>query len=384
MFTLNTKLSICKALLFKDSPFYIQFYISNKCHLKCRMCNIMEANRDTALISIDRIGKIADNLVDIGAGVILLTGGEPFLREDIGEIARIFIGKKLDIRLQTAGLYAKKDLIAKCAEYGARDINVSFASLDEKKADYINGAAGSWQDAVKTISFISGVFPCRDSICAIGCVLSPYNIDEIDALLDFATRIGWWMSLVPAHITTKDKPMNFRGHDEHFRFKADDFPKIKNLIDRLKRKKKEGYLLFDSDEYLDSISSFITTGSPSWRQKEICDSPNFYFAIMPDGRFAPCCDLRFDEEIYLYDDHFPKIYKSKEFRNRVKVITEKCPGCNFGSFPEMTLSARSFSAIRERASVYFKAKTNGIKSYSAEELFDMISNIKDGYEVYKH
>lgn len=382
MFTLQTKVSMLKALLTKDSPFYIQFYISNACYLKCKMCNIVEANAEIKPFNTTDIERIADNLVKIGAGVVLLTGGEPFMRKDIDEIVRVFKLKNLDVRMQTAGLYSKRDKIAKCVQSGARDINVSIDSLDEDLSDYINGLEGSWRDAIKTISFISRTFPERDSVCALGCVLSPYNIDEIDAVLDFATKIGWWLSLVPVHITIPNQPMNFRGYDEYFRFSEMDFPKIESLITRLKSKKREGYNLFDSDEYLDSIYHFISTGSPNWRHKGVCDSPNLYFAILPDGRFAPCCDFRIDEDFYVSDPEFPKIYKSTEFRKKVRGITEKCSGCNFGSFPEMSLSARSLSTIRERVALQFKAKASGLRPIGEEEIFDIISEIRKRYDIY--
>lgn len=346
------------------------------------MCNIVEANAEIKPFNTADIERIADNLVKIGAGVVLLTGGEPFLRKDIDEIVRVFKLKKLDVRMQTAGLYSKRDKIAKCVEYGARDINVSIDSLDETLSDYINGVEGSWRDAIKTISFISRTFPGKDSVCALGCVLSPYNIDEIDAVLDFATKIGWWLSLVPVHITTPNQPMNFRGYDEYFRFSETDISKVRLLIERLKSKKKEGYNLFDSDDYLDSIYHFISTGSPNWRHKGVCDSPNLYFAILPDGKFAPCCDYRLDEDIYVSDPDFPKIYKSNEFRKKVRGITEKCSGCNFGSFPEMSLSARSLSTIRERVALQFKAKASGLRPIGEEEIFDIISEIRKRYDIY--
>ena len=40
----------------------------------------------------EQIERIADNLVKIGAGVILLTGGEPFMRPDIADI--VYCSKK--------------------------------------------------------------------------------------------------------------------------------------------------------------------------------------------------------------------------------------------------------------------------------------------------
>lgn len=376
MFSLNTKIAMTKAVITKKSPFYIQFYISKYCNLKCGMCNIVQANRDLKPFSNDQIEKIADNLVQIGAGVVLLTGGEPFLRPDIDEIVRIFKNHKLDVRMQTAGLRTDRDKIVKCVENGARDINVSLDTLDEKLADQINGVEGSWREALKTISFISRTFPRKNSVCALGCVLSKYNIGHVEQVLDFATKIGWWLSLVPVHITSKEKPMNFRGYNDSFMFQKRDFPKVKTLIERLKKKKRQGYMLFDSDDYLDSIYDFIVTGRPTWRHNGICDSPNLYFAILPDGRVAPCCDFRMKSNIWVYDEKFPSIYKSRKFRKEIAEITGACTGCNFGSFPEMTLSARSLSTVTERLMLQFKAKSYGIKPISEEEIFEIVKEVR--------
>jgi len=383
MFTWQTKKSMFKAILTKNSPFYIQFYVSKFCHLKCKMCNIVEANADVIPFDSDKIEKIANNLVKIGAGVVLLTGGEPFLRPDIDEIVRIFTEKKLNVRLQTAGIGKRKEAISKCVEYGAQDINISIDSLDENLSDYINGVKGSWQDAIEMIAYVSLVFPDNDSICALGCVLSPYNIDEIEAILDFATQIGWWLSLVPVHITTPDHPMNFRGYDEHFSFSKEDFPRVRSLIERLKSKKKQGFMLFDSDDYLDSIVEFVATGQPSWRYKGVCDSPHLYFAILPDGMFAPCCDHRFSEDIYVYDKNFPYIYRSAQFRQKVvNEVTQKCPGCNFGSYPEMSLTVRSLSTLKERVLLQFRVNSVNKKALSTEELLCIINEIRESYEIY--
>ncbi len=384
MFTFQTRKSILKAILTKDAPFYIQFYVSKFCHLKCKMCNIVEANADVAPFETDKIEKIAENLVRIGAGVVLLTGGEPFLRPDIDQIVRVFKQKKLDIRLQTAGLRKKKDIISRCVEHGVRDINISIDSLDEDLSDYINGVKGSWRDAMETIAYVSRVFRSDDSVCALGCVLSPYNIDEIEAVLDFATKIGWWLSLVPVHITQPDRPLHFRGYDEYFLFQPDDISRLKSLLERLKKKKRNGSMLFDSDDYLDSIAEFASTGRPSWRHKGICDSPHLYFAILPDGKFAPCCDHRFSEDIYVYDDNFPMIFRSAHFRQKVmEEVTRKCIGCNFGSFPEMTLSVRSLNTLKERILLQLKTKSATKKMLSNEELLNIVNEVRDRYEIYK-
>ncbi|MFC1769652.1 radical SAM protein [Nitrospirota bacterium] len=253
-----------KALITKDSPFYIQFFISKHCNLNCRMCNMVESTSSSKPFDTEQIEAIGRNLVKIGAGVVLLTGGEPFLRKDIHEIVRIFKGLKLDVRMQTAGLRIKEDILKKCVDAGARDINVSLDSLDEALADNINGVEGSFKGTLKAISMISNTFPGKDSICALGCVLSRYNMKEIEPILEFATSIGWWLSLVPVHINPEGKNLRFRGHDRSFMFEEKDYPYLKELIERLKAMKRKGFNLFDSDNFLDSIYHFSTTGQPDW------------------------------------------------------------------------------------------------------------------------
>ncbi len=177
MFTSQTQKSILKAVLTRNSPFYIQFYVSKLCHLKCRLCNIVEATADLPAFEYDKIEMIADNLVKIGAGVVLLTGGEPFLRHDIDEIVRIFIEKKLNVRLKTTGLMKRKKAISKCVEYGARDINISIDSLDENLSDYINGVKADLSP-FGTVTAIPTTTPSNTYPVLIGAAYSDAGADD--------------------------------------------------------------------------------------------------------------------------------------------------------------------------------------------------------------
>lgn len=379
MFSLQTRLSMLKALLTKRSPFYIQFYVSKHCHLQCKMCNIVEANHDLAPFDGAMIEKIADNLVKIGAGVVLLTGGEPFLRDDIDRIVAVFKERNLDVRLQTSGLYKRRDVIKRCIAAGATDINVSLDSLDEELSDYINGVPGSWRKALRTIGMISRARGPKKSVNALGCVLSRYNIDHVESVLDFASRIGWWLSLVPVHITTTEHPLNFRGYDPYFAFRPEDHARVAELIARLKERKREGALLFDSDDYLDSIVAFVRDGRPSWRVKGVCDTPNLYFAILPDGRFAPCCDHRVKDVLYAYDDDFVEKFRSQALRDEVRSIARSCPGCNYGSFPEMTLTVRSLSTFVERVRLQRKAAKHTRPTLTEDEIFTVAREVREAH-----
>ena len=137
MFSFQTKKSILKALITKKSPYYIQFYINGVCHLKCKQCNIVETNSGIGELTLDQMKIVAKNIKKIDGGIVLLTGGEPFLRKDIDQVAKCFIDEGLDVRLQTAGI-ATKEQLQNCYDVGVRDINISLDSLIAEKQDYIN------------------------------------------------------------------------------------------------------------------------------------------------------------------------------------------------------------------------------------------------------
>lgn len=378
MFSLQTKWSMLRAVLTKNSPFYIQYYINSRCNLMCKQCNIVESNSDVAEAGLTEIERIADNLVRIGAGVVLLTGGEPFLRKDLPDIVRIFVSRKLNVRLQTAGMkVASTDMLARCVEAGARDINVSLDSLVSAKQDYINGVPGSWKGAIRTIANISQIFPGSGAVCSFGCVLSRYNFLEIPGILEFATRIGWHLSLVPVHITEQSNPMGFRSYDRSFTFTGEDLPELEAMFARLESMRAEGFALFDSTTFLRSSLQFIKTGRSTWRRHDVCDSPNLYFAVRPNGEFAVCCDYHLEDgPVSLCDPDFPRIYRSAEFRKRVRKITQACGGCHYGSYPEMTIAVRDLGAMLDRVSLNFRAERGGLKPFAADALFAMIADIK--------
>ena len=145
---------------------------------------------------------------------------------------------------------------------------------------------------------------------------------------------------------------------------------IKSLIH------KKNYNLYDSDEYLDDVARFILKKPIKWRQKndDVCDSPNLYFAIAPSGLLKVCCDYEIDKRYYIYDKNFPENYKKKEIHQNVYEITKKCNGCMYGSYPEVTITARYLSAFAERMK-YFNFKTPKLKKVDVKYLQNVASDI---------
>lgn len=383
MFSLQTKLNMAVGYVTKNRPFYVQYYILSRCNLVCRQCNIVEANSDLRDADLKTVEKIAKNLRKIGAGVVLLTGGEPFLRKDLPEMVKIFVGEGLNPRMQTAGYTTTREQLEAVKNAGANDINISLDSLIESKQDYINGSMpNSWRNAIKAIVAANDVFDAKDRICAFGTVLSKLNFMEIPAIIELAEFIGWHESLVPVHITDSDTPMNFRGIDSEMKFK---FPEDKEKLEKLKKliinSKQSGAPIFDSYKYIESMFYFLENNRPNWRKDDVCDSPNLYFAILPNGDFAVCCDHRYQERLNVADPNFPKIYKQNQFREKVFKTTSKCSGCNYGSYPEVTLSVRDNDALFSRVRAVLYGGQIKRKVRTEKEVFEFIDHLIDKFKI---
>lgn len=343
----------------QDTPVYVQFYITARCNLTCQQCNIRYTNADVRECTLEEIKRIAENFAKIGVGIVLLTGGEPFTRVDLPEIIREFYSRGIHVRMQTNGL-ASREAIHKVIEYGGRDISISLDSLNPATQEKINGGfPKSWHRAIDAISIFSSYLPKEGSFASLGCVLQRDNLNDIEDVIKFGSKISWFTSLVPIHVSDTFHPLGFRTYDKRLRFLPDEYSRVDTVIERVRKMRNEGYLLYDSDQYLDDIKRFVHNEPTTWRSKNenVCDSPNLYFAVLPNGDFAPCCDWRLPRSVHTYDSNFPQVYKDRLFRKDVYAITSACYGCMYGSYPEMTISMRFLPAKIQRLKVFLTKLT---------------------------
>lgn len=357
MFPQASKLTLARAALLQDAPVYVQFYITARCNLTCQQCNIIYANSDVRECTLDDIQRLADNFQRLGVAMVLLTGGEPFTRQDLPEIIAAFVARGIHVRMQTNGL-ATDERIAAAIAAGGRDISISLDSLWPASQDAINGGfARSWHEALRAMATFTRLLPPVGSFAALGCVLQRDNLGDIEDVIRFGTEVSWFTSLVPIHITTFDRPMNFRTFDQTKRWRREELPYVDALIERVRAMRREGYLLYDSDQYLDDIKRFAADEPTTWRRKHggVCDSPNLYFAVLPNGDFAPCCDHRLAQRVSCLDPRFPQIYRERQFRRDVRDLTAACSGCMYGSYPEMTIAMRYLRAKFDRMKLFLAA-----------------------------
>ncbi|AUW58605.1 GTP 3',8-cyclase MoaA [Sphingobium sp. SCG-1] len=121
---------------------YLRISVTDRCDLRCRYCmsEKMTFLPRNQILTLEEIAIIADRFIARGVRKIRLSGGEPLVRRDFGDLARR-IGRHLDRGLDELTLTTNGTHLAEHADMlvdaGIRRINVSLDTLDPETFAFI-------------------------------------------------------------------------------------------------------------------------------------------------------------------------------------------------------------------------------------------------------
>lgn len=84
----------------------ITIELTQQCPNRCIYCSSLSDMEKTECLDYAAIIRVVDDAVTLGAKTVSLSGGEPFLREDIAEIVEYIKRKGLKVRLYSSGIYS--------------------------------------------------------------------------------------------------------------------------------------------------------------------------------------------------------------------------------------------------------------------------------------
>jgi MoaA/NifB/PqqE/SkfB family radical SAM enzyme len=307
------------------------------------MCGSSISRKNENELNLAEIKKIADVLDRLNIGVILLTGGEPFLRPDLPEIIRIFSKKGFTVRLQTNGILASEEMIKSACQAGMREVTLSLNSLEPDRQDALTGQKGSWHKIIEAIANFSRILPARGTLLGINTVVYQQNLKELPNIVKFVTACGFYSSLIPVHVTNQDNnDFIIRKSDPGLLFSEKDFDEIDLTYKKVIDMKKNGYHIYNSYKFLRESPTFLKGKRINWN----CDSPYLYFSISSSGKFLPCVDIK--TNISILDHGFYALYNSEKFKAQIEEMVKKCPGCFYACYPEMTYFCRDLKTTLDR------------------------------------
>ena len=180
------------------TPTRLIYYVTNRCNARCRHCFFAaylntDPVAELTLREIDRVASSFRHRIQS----LLLTGGEPTLREDLPEICRIFDRRNRTalFTIPTNGL--KPDRIEQVFDEILRttraklNAQVSIDGLAEVH-DRIRGVPGSFERALETARRLKRLRPRHPNLnnTSVLTVISAANADQIEPLIDLVEREG--------------------------------------------------------------------------------------------------------------------------------------------------------------------------------------------------
>ena len=168
------------------APRIISWNTTLKCNLRCSHCYI-NAKNDPDKSELNQYeGKmLIDQISDLGKSILVLSGGEPLLRNDIFELARYGVQKGLIVTMGTNGTLLDDEAAKKLYEVGIRKVAISIDSSTSDVHDELRGVNGAWNKA------LDGVRAClRNGVgVQFNVTMTKQNHSDLDNILLLAKNL---------------------------------------------------------------------------------------------------------------------------------------------------------------------------------------------------
>lgn len=193
---LNRYFKYLKRGFFRKSKLnFLILYVTDKCNLSCQSCFFHQSLNTGNGLALPEYEKIAENAGKFS--ILLLSGGEPFLQNNLVEICSAFIDKcSIDSLLIPTNAALTEIVALKTEELLKKYPSVSISvnpSLDGLAAyhDKNRGQVGTFEKALKTIEKLCALKSRYSNLkIVVNSVMEENNLDELRELTRFMRRFN--------------------------------------------------------------------------------------------------------------------------------------------------------------------------------------------------
>lgn len=266
-------------------PYEVLLTLTNRCNLSCKFCsfNRYPIKGEDELKTGD-IYSIIDQIASMGVQSILLSGGEPLLRDDLFDL--IGYATKIGIRyitLLTNGTIINDEIIQKINGSGLKAICVSMDGL-ENNHDYIRGY-GSFQKSIYFLQLVRKKYP--SIYLGVTSVIMNRNLEDIPSMLQLFKELKLnSISFQPVIIdntnwTNKEKNDDLWVSEERLSL-------LYSSVDKIIAFKRKNDILCNDYTFLESIKQYFCNKTLKGQRNLNCFEGFRRFTITAGGRIWIC------------------------------------------------------------------------------------------------
>ncbi len=256
-------------------PLVMSWNLTFRCNLKCSHC-YMNASEKQSLeeLSTDAGKMLIHQIAEVSRPLLILSGGEPLLRNDIFELIQYGTERGLRMALGSNGMFLDDEVAKRLKKAGTKTVSISLDSSVPERHDEFRGVKGSWEHAVEAIKALgrTGI------LLQVNTTVTKQNYDEIDDIMALAEGLGvenfHLFFLVPTGRGVKIEDITPEMYEEM----------IKNCFAKA-AKHKLNVKPSDAPQFMRIAKSM---GLDMRRWVRGCMAGLYYCRIYPTGDVTPC------------------------------------------------------------------------------------------------
>jgi len=307
-------------VLNKRFPLNVFFVVTNKCNLDCYYCYGDYFHRkDFREFTKSEIFGILDTLKKMGTVFLQLQGGEPLLRNDIGDIIDYSIKLGFNTDMISNGLLIKNKI-----EHIKKLASICISIDGRKELNDYNRGKGTFEKTMAGIDEAVKYIPVRIN----SVVTADTEQEDIDFLVNMAKDKGILINFCPSF---QFKPLIERQNRDHLKLSEE---KIKHLLESIAGYKNRGYPIQFTAGCHDISKNWPFTLEkrmakkdelPSAYKYHKCHHGDYVVFIDSDGQLYPCCNFWNDyKRLNVHEIGFEKAWEG--------LTREGCEACYVYSY----------------------------------------------------
>jgi len=287
--------------------FHGSIILTYRCNAKCNMCEVWKnPSKPQEEIGLDVLKKLPRMFF------CNVTGGEPFMRQDLPEIVDVLRKKAKRIVISTNGYFTDR-IIVLCKKYPDIGIRISVEGLKETN-DKIRGIPDGFERGQKTLLELKAM-GMKD--IGVAMTVQDLNCRDIVPLYNLAKDLGYEFATATLHNSHYFHKWANKIEDEEK--VSDEFKKLIKLLLGSKRPKDwfRAYFNYGLMNYIQGNKRFLP-----------CEMGQDGFFVDPWGDVLACNGMDKKESMgSLKTQTWDEIWNSeraKEIRKMVKTCPKNC------------------------------------------------------------
>lgn len=290
------------------SPLRAVFEVTKRCPLNCLHCFNNSGVGHKPEVGTEEGKRIIDKLSLLGIQKIMLTGGEPTIRDDFLSLLRYAYDKFVAISIGSNGYYIDEHFAKSIS--GMRNKLVFQISLDgnEKNHNFIRRNNQSFPRALRAIRELAAC----GLMVSVAMTLNEHNIDDIDNVASYAHALG-------AKQLTVGKTINLGRAKENHVGQDFDMDWLHEKVLKVKKEYQDKGLFVNLDEETER-----TVG-----QTTQCGAGITQICVRENGDVSPCISFNYSYGNLVRDEPEEIFHPGRinAFRSVANPSAEECEKC---------------------------------------------------------